>query len=65
MQEKEVKKSGRGGWRGGGRPVTPYKKTLYVRVTKEAKEMVADVKNLCEYIDSLIKKDYQERQMTK
>ena len=45
--------------------MTPYKASLYVRITKEAKDMLEDVKNWGEYIDSLIKKDYQERQMTK
>ena len=59
MANEETKKtSGRGGWRGGGRPVTPYKETLYYRVTKEAKEMIADVKNIGEYIDTLIKRDH-------
>lgn len=56
MANEEAKKtSGRGGWRGGGRPVTPYKETLYCRITKEAKEMLAGVKNKSEYIDELIK----------
>ena len=53
--EEEKKKSGRGGWRGGGRPVTPYKINLMVRITQEAADMLAGVKNKSEYIDALIK----------
>jgi hypothetical protein len=53
--EQEQKKSGRGGWRGGGRPVTAYKVPLMVRISHEAAEMIADVKNKSEFIDKLIK----------
>ena len=52
--EQEPKKSGRGGWRGGGRPVTAYKHTLYVRISQEAADKIAGVKNKSEYIDALI-----------
>lgn len=56
MTNEEAKKtSGRGGWRGGGRPVTPYKVPLSVRISQEAADKLAGVKNRCEYIDRLIK----------
>lgn len=56
--ENELKKSGRGGWRGGGRPVTPYKETLYVRISQEAMELLNEhAKNKSEYIDDVIKRD--------
>jgi len=55
---KEIKKSGRGGWRGGGRPVTAYKVPLMVRISQEAADKLAGVKNKSEYIDGLIKNDH-------
>lgn len=55
--EATKKTSGRGGWRGGGRPVTAYKVPLMVRISQEAADMIADVKNKSEYIDELIKRD--------
>lgn len=54
----EVKKSNRGGWRGGGRPVTVYKVPVMVRISQEAADLLADVKNRSEYIDTLIKRDH-------
>lgn len=53
--EQEQKKSGRGGWRGGGRPVTAYKVPLMVRISQEAADKLVGVKNKSEYIDALIK----------
>ena len=49
------KTSGRGGWRGGGRPVTALKVPLMVRISQEAADKLAGVKNKSEYIDELIK----------
>jgi predicted transcriptional regulator len=40
-----------------GRPVTPYKVNLMVRITQEAADKIADIANKSEYIDELIKKD--------
>jgi hypothetical protein len=42
-----------------GRRVTDNKVPVMVRITKEAKEMLADVKNIGEYIDELIKNDHR------
>lgn len=47
----EQKKQGRR-----GRPVTPYKVNLMVRITQEASDKIADVPNKSELIDTLIKK---------
>jgi hypothetical protein len=56
MANEEAKKTtGRGGWRGGGRPVTAYKVPLMVRISQEAADKLAGVKNKSEYIDELIK----------
>jgi len=55
--ENEQKKSGRGGWRGGVRPTTDRKIQLNVRISQEAADIIADVKNKSEYIDELIKRD--------
>lgn len=40
-----------------GRPVTPYKVNLMVRISQEAADKIADVPNKSVYIDELIKKD--------
>ncbi len=47
--EKEQKKQNRR-----GRPVTPYKHNLMVRVSKEAIEKIQGVQNKSEVIDRLI-----------
>lgn len=47
--EKEQKKQNRR-----GRPVTPYKHNLMVRVSKEAIEKIQGVQNRSEVIDRLI-----------
>lgn len=47
----EQKKQGRR-----GRPVTPYKVNLMVRITQESADKIADVPNKSELIDTLIKK---------
>lgn len=52
----EIKKtSGRGGYRGGVRPTTDRKIPLMVRISQEAADIIAGVKNKSEYIDTLIK----------
>lgn len=51
----QEKKSGRGGWRGGVRPETDRKKQLFVRISQEAADKIAKIKNKSEYIDRLIK----------
>lgn len=56
--EETNKTSGRGGWRGGGRPVTVYKVPVMVRISQEAADLLADVKNRSEYIDGLILRDH-------
>lgn len=38
-----------------GRPVTPYKVGVMVRITKEAAEILSRQPNKSEFIDSLIK----------
>lgn len=48
--EKEKKQNRR------GRPVTPYKVAVMVRVTPEAAEILKRQPNQSEYIDRLIKK---------
>lgn len=57
MANEEAKKtSGRGGRReGSGRPVTALKVPLMVRISQEAADKLAGVKNKSEYIDELIK----------
>lgn len=56
MEQKEEKKSKRGGARpGSGRKVTPYKIPLNVRITQEAADMIAGITAKSEYIDELIK----------
>ena len=40
-----------------GRPVTPYKVPLMVRISQEAADKIANVENKSEYIDELIKKN--------
>jgi len=57
MANEEAKKtSGRGGRReGSGRPVTAYKVPLMVRISQEAADKLAGVKNKSKYIDELIK----------
>jgi len=55
LVERAKEASGRGGWRGGGRPVTAYKVPLMVRISQEAADKLAGVKNKSEYIDELIK----------
>ncbi len=56
MEEKTVKKSNRGGWRpGSGRPESDRKHGLCVRISDEAMEKLAKVKNKSEFIDMLIK----------
>lgn len=56
MANEEVKKmSGRGGYRGGVRPTTDRKIPLMVRISQEAADIIADVRNKSEYIDTLIK----------
>ena len=37
-----------------GRPATPYKVPLMVRISKEAAEKIANVENKSEFIDKLI-----------
>ena len=46
----EQKKQGRR-----GRPVTPYKVNLMVRISQKAADKIADVPNKSELIDTLIK----------
>lgn len=53
--EQVKKTTGRGGWRGGGRPVTAYKVPLMVRITKEANDLISGIEKKSEYIDELIK----------
>jgi len=56
MENEEIKKvSGRGGYRGGVRPTTDRKIPLMVRISQEAADIIADVRNKSEYIDTLIK----------
>ncbi|MBP5714792.1 MAG: hypothetical protein J6X07_08865 [Prevotella sp.] len=59
MANQESKKtSGRGGWRGGGRPVTALKQPLMVRISQEAMDLLNEhAKNKSEYIDDVIKRD--------
>lgn len=38
-----------------GRPVTPYKVSLMVRISQEAADKIAAVPNKSEFIDGLIK----------
>lgn len=40
-----------------GRPVTPYKVPLMVRISQEAADKIAPIENKSQYIDELIKKD--------
>lgn len=40
---------------GAGRKVTPYKKSLMVRISDEAYDIIKDKKNKSEYIDTIIK----------
>ena len=53
--EETKKTTGRGGWRGGGRPMTALKVPLMVRISQEAADKLAEVKNKSEYSDELIK----------
>ena len=54
-------KSTRGGVRpGSGRPATDRRKMLSVRISEEAHEMISEVKNKSEYIDTLIKRDNEQ-----
>jgi len=54
----EIKKtSGRGGYRGGVRPTTDRKIPLMVRISQEAADKIATVKNKSEYVDGLIRAD--------
>lgn len=54
MAQKKIER--RGGARpGAGRKVTPYKEILYVRISKEAMDIVnRHASNRSEYIDKLI-----------
>lgn len=52
---KELSKSRR------GRPITAFKAPLMVRITEEAADMLKGENNRSEYIDDLIKRDYNER----
>ena len=55
-------KSTRGGVRpGSGRPATDRCKMLSVRISEEAHEMISEVKNKSEYIDTLIKRDNEQK----
>lgn len=56
MEQQEIKRSGRGGWRGGGRPATDRKKCLSVRISPEAWEKIAELKNKNKFFDELIKR---------
>lgn len=44
-----------------GRPVTAFKVPLMVRITQEAADILKDEINNSEYIDDVIKRDYNER----
>lgn len=55
---------GWGGSRGGGRPATDRKCVLSVRISQEASDMIADVRNKSEYIDTLIKRDHGKEEET-
>ena len=52
----EIKKSKRGGDRGGRRPETDRKVPLTVRISQEAKDKLDTVKNKSEWIDMAVKK---------
>ena len=52
----EIKKSGRGGDRGGRRPETDRKVPLTVRISQEAKDTLDTVKNKSEWVDMAAKK---------
>lgn len=53
----QEKKETRGGRRpGSGRPANDRNVMLSVRITKEAAEKIAGVKNKSEFIDTMIKK---------
>ena len=52
----EIKKSKRGGDRGGRRPETDRKVPLTVRISQEAKDKLDTVKNKSEWLDTAIKK---------
>ena len=54
------KKNAHGGSRpGAGRRANDRKCMLSVRISPEAEEIIKTVKNKSEYIDNLIKKDYE------
>jgi len=54
------KLSNRGGYReGGGRPPTGRSKSISVRISQEAHEILKPIKNKSEYIDKLIKEASQ------
>lgn len=61
--EENKKKENRGGARvGSGRPREDRKCMLSVRISLEASEMIKTMKNKSEYVDELIKRDYEEKQ---
>ena len=63
METNKPTYTGRGGWRGGGRPHTDLKCTLSVRVSAEAIEMLNTLTtNKSAYFDALIREKFAEAQ---